>query len=62
MNQGMDGLLNRETRSSENCLADYFCTYCIVASSNTSHFEAHLGLFKLSMMEIFDAYVLLTKS
>ena len=44
MNQGMDGLLNRKTRSSENCLADYFCTYYIVASSNMSRFEAHSGL------------------
>ena len=32
--------------------------YRKVASSNTSHFEAHAGLFRLLMKGIFDAYVL----
>ena len=30
---------------------------CKVASSNTSRFEAHTGLFRLSMKGIFDLYV-----
>ena len=32
--------------------------YRKVASSSTSRFEAHAGLFRLSMKGIFDAYVL----
>ena len=35
-----------------------FFEYRKVASSNTSRFEAHAGLFKLLMKGIFDAYVL----
>ena len=31
--------------------------YRKVASSNTSHFEAHAGLFRLLMKGIFDPYV-----
>ena len=30
--------------------------YRKVASSNTSRFEAHAGLFRLSMKAIFDAF------
>ena len=32
--------------------------YRKVKSSNTSHFEAYAGLFRLAMKVIFDAYVL----
>ena len=32
--------------------------YRIVASSNTSPFEVHPGIFRLLMKGIFDAYVL----
>ena len=32
--------------------------YCKVASSNTSHLEAHAGFFRLLMKGIFDPYVL----
>ena len=32
--------------------------YCKVASSNTSHLEAHASFFRLLMKEIFDPYVL----
>ena len=34
--------------------------YRIVASTSPSRFEAHAGLFRLSMKGIFDAYVLWT--
>ena len=30
--------------------------YCKVARSNTSHFEAHAGFFRLLMKGIFDPY------
>ena len=33
-------------------------TYRKVASSNTSHLEAHAGFFRLLMKGIFDPYVL----
>ena len=33
-------------------------TYCKVASSNMSCLEAHAGLFRLHMKEIFDPYAL----
>ena len=32
--------------------------YCKVASSNTSHLEAHAGFLSLLMKENFDPYVL----
>ena len=32
--------------------------YCKIASSNTSHLEAHVGFFKWLMKGIFDLYVL----
>ena len=37
---------------------NYKTEYRKVASSNTSRFEAHAGLFRLLMKGIFDAYVL----
>ena len=33
-------------------------TYCKVASSNTSHLEAHVGFFRLIMKGLLDPYVL----
>ena len=32
--------------------------FMVVVSTSSSHFEAHAGLFRLLMKEIFDAYVL----
>ena len=39
-------------------MSKQFLKYRVVASSNTSHLEAHPGIFRLLMKRIFDAYVL----
>ena len=37
---------------------DFNSKYCIVANTSPSRFEAHAGLFRLSMKGIFNDYVL----
>ena len=39
-------------------LDEPYLGYCKVASSDTSHLEAHAGIFRLLMKEIFDPYLL----
>ena len=58
-------IINRTLKSLNNKTKAYFqsnlhsdCTnYRKVASSNTSHLEAHAGFFRLLMKGIFDPYM-----
>ena len=45
-------------KDERNLHHDYCKDKAKAASYNTSHFEAHAGLFRLSMKGIFDHYVL----
>ena len=45
------------TKISSNCSGKF----CIVANASPSHFEAHVGLFRLLLKGIFDPYVLWPK-
>ena len=39
-------------------IADFEMKYRIIANASPSHFEAHVGLFRVLMKGIFDPYVL----
>ena len=45
-------------KSNKKVMKNVNCTYCIVASTSPSHFEAHADLFRSFMKGIFDAFVL----